>query len=64
MTDRANGRRSELDSETDARAEPAVPDAVETVEVYETDEGMVLYDAENPLAWVQSSGAISLEDAA
>ncbi|MFB6082677.1 MAG: hypothetical protein ABEJ94_00340 [Halorientalis sp.] len=59
MTDRANGSRSELDS---AETGPEGPE-VETIEAYETDEGVVLYDAQNPLAWVQSSAATTLEDA-
>jgi hypothetical protein len=38
------------------------PDGVETVESYETDSGVVLFDAENPLAWVESSSALQLVD--
>lgn len=45
------------------RAQPPAEEAgVETVEAYETDGNVVLYDAENPLAWVESSGAVSLEE--
>lgn len=61
MTDRAHGSRTERNSAEESR-EPAVPDAVETTEAYETDEGIVLYDAENPLAWIQSSNAVSIEE--
>lgn len=43
--------------------EPAVADAVEATEAYETDEGVVFYDAENPLAWVQADHAVDLEAA-
>jgi hypothetical protein len=64
MTDRANGRSAELDSAAESRSEPALPDGVETIEAYETDDGVVLYDAENPLAWVQANSAVQLEDAA
>lgn len=65
MTDRAHGSRSEADSPDESRPEPVVPDAVETTEAYETDDGVVLYDAENPLAWVQArtGAAVSLTDA-
>ena len=63
MTDRANGSRTEMDNAAESR-DPDVPAAVETVESYEIDEGIVLYDAENPLAWVQSSDAVPLTDAA
>jgi len=38
-------------------------DAIETTEAYETDDGVVLYDAENPLAWIQSGTAVPLDDA-
>lgn len=38
------------------------PAGVETVEAYEVDDGVVLYDAENPLAWVQTSRAVRLDD--
>jgi hypothetical protein len=44
--------------------DPTVDDAIRTTEAYETDEGVVLYDAENPLAWVQSPNAVRLDDAA
>lgn len=29
---------------------------------YETAEGVVLYDSEQPLAWLQSDGAVELEE--
>jgi len=29
---------------------------------YETPEGVVLYDTERPLAWVQSNGAVELRE--
>lgn len=34
------------------------------VEAYETDEGVVLYDAGNPLAWIESRAPVRLDDAA
>lgn len=33
------------------------------VEAYETDGGIVLYDAGNPLAWVESRAPVRLDDA-
>ncbi|MFC7069290.1 DUF7331 family protein [Halobaculum lipolyticum] len=43
----------------------ASPDeAVETVEAYEDDGRTVLYDAENPLAWMEASTAVALADLA
>jgi len=38
-------------------------EAVETVEAYEDDGRTVLYDAENPLAWVEASEAVTLAEA-
>ncbi|WP_435069647.1 DUF7331 family protein [Haloplanus sp. C73] len=37
-------------------------DGIDTVEAYEIEDGTVLYDAENPLAWVESSAAVSVFD--
>jgi len=39
------------------------PDGVETVESYEVDGGVVLFDAENPLAWVETTEAVSVQEA-
>ena len=33
-----------------------------TIEAYKTDRGVVLYDAENPLAWVEATRCYSLEE--
>ncbi|MFO7925482.1 MAG: DUF7331 family protein [Halobacteriota archaeon] len=43
---------------------PAVIDAVRTTESYETDDGMVFYDAENPLAWMLSDHVVDLDSSA
>jgi len=48
----------------DERPEPVVADAVETTESYETEEGVVFYDAENPLAWMQAENVVILDEAA
>lgn len=45
-------------------AEPAVSDAVRSTESYEVREGIVFYDAENPLAWMQADHAVDLDEAA
>lgn len=48
-----------------ASASPGMPTAVDAdVESYETDEGVVIYDAGNPLAWIESTGPVRLDDAA
>jgi len=39
-------------------------DADEPVGTYETEQGTVLYDAGNPLAWIESSVTVSMEEAA
>ncbi len=37
-------------------------DGVESIETYETDEGTVFYDAENPLAWLEAGETFSLRE--
>ncbi|KDE60610.1 hypothetical protein EL22_08095 [Halostagnicola sp. A56] len=34
----------------------------ETIESYEIDDGVVFYDAENPLAWVETSRTLPLKE--
>jgi hypothetical protein len=46
------------------RPEPVVTDAVAATESYRTDEGVVFYDAENPLAWLQAAEVVDLEEVA
>ncbi|WP_254543705.1 DUF7331 family protein [Halomarina pelagica] len=46
----------------ESRHEPDVSEAVETTETYETDEGLVFYDAQNPLAWILAGSTIRLDD--
>lgn len=46
------------------RPEPVVADAVETTESYRTEEGVVFYDAENPLAWMQAAEVVDLDEVA
>jgi len=43
-----------------AASEPA---GVATVESYEVDNGVVLFDAENPLAWVETTKSIPVTEA-
>lgn len=53
------------DSSLDSAGGNDRPDeAVETVEAYEDDGQVVLYDAANPLAWVEASLAVSLRELA
>ena len=43
-------------------AEPSPPAGLETTERYETDDGVVFYDAANPLAWLEAGDALRLAD--
>jgi hypothetical protein len=52
------------DSAEDIRSEPALPEAVQTTETYETEEGTVFYDAQHPLAWVQTDTTVALTEQA
>jgi hypothetical protein len=54
---------AEQDS-ADDRPEPVVTDAVETTEFYRTEEGVVFYDAKNPLAWMQAAEVVDLTEVA
>lgn len=51
----------ESDSTDDVLSDPVLPEAVQTTETYQTDEGTVFYDAQNPLAWLQTDGAVRLD---
>jgi hypothetical protein len=57
MSDHDGARRA---ASSDERMEPTVEDGFETVESYDVDDGVVLYDAENPLAWVRTDSPIWL----
>ncbi|MFC6836204.1 DUF7331 family protein [Halomarina ordinaria] len=54
---------SEAESVAADRPDPGVSEAVETTETYETDEGLVFYDAQNPLAWILARDTVRLDDA-
>lgn len=64
MTDHAT-RRDVLDSgesgaPADVRVAPADPAGVATTDAYEVEDGVVLFDTENPLAWVEADDALPL----
>ena len=54
----------ESDRANELRSDPALPEAVQTTETYETEEGTVFYDAQNPLAWVQTDVTVALKERA
>lgn len=47
-----------------AHLEPGVVDAVARTEYYESDDGVVFYDSENPLAWIQADSTLALPETA
>ena len=56
-----------MDDHTDAErwdsaTEGTAPGSADTVESYEVDGGVVFFDAENPLAWVEASWAVRLTE--
>ena len=55
-----------MDSSTDAQqmTTESASGAMNATGVYETAEGIVLYDTENALAWVQADSAVRLTDIA
>ncbi len=52
------------DGVTAANEPAAEPAGTATVESYEIDNGVVFYDAENPLAWVETTRTLSLAEQA
>ncbi|AGB36684.1 DUF7331 family protein [Natronococcus occultus] len=51
------------DDEMTHRGEPSSePEGTATVEAYEIEDGVVFYDAENPLAWVETNRTLVLEE--
>lgn len=54
--------RSTDDGATHWRQPSDEPAGVATIESYETEDGVVFYDAQNPLAWVETDRTLSLED--
>jgi len=62
MTEGTEGGEGRSDVEVTVRDERAEP--MDAVGTYETGDGVVFYDTENPLAWVQSASAVHLEEMA
>lgn len=50
---------SRSDGRTHSEAED---EAVARVEAYDDEDGVVLYDAQNPLAWIEAKWAVRVED--
>ena len=56
--------RANDDGTMDERELASDLDGITTIEAYETEEGVVFYDADNPLAWVEATRTLSLEECA
>ncbi|ELY70129.1 hypothetical protein C489_03071 [Natrinema versiforme JCM 10478] len=52
------------DDATDSSEPSSEPAGTATIESYETEDGVVFYDAENPLAWVETSQTLTLAELA
>ena len=50
------------DDSADSSEPRSDPEGTATIESYETEDGVVFYDAENPLAWVETSQPLVLDD--
>ena len=53
---------TETPRETGRERDDAGPDSVASIESYETEDGVVFYDADNPLAWMEAGRTVPLED--
>lgn len=60
MADHADSERTNRSQAAAAR--PGEANGLDDVESYEVDGGVVFYDSQNPLAWVETSRAVKLED--
>jgi hypothetical protein len=56
-------RDATRDETSDGPLEPT-DDAIASTESYETEDGVVLFDAQNLLAWIQATTSVRLDDAA
>lgn len=54
----------ESDRAESVRCDPALPSAVQTTETYQVEDDTVFYDAQNPLAWVQTDATVELREMA
>ena len=51
-----------MDTSMDAEQSESTSGAINATGVYETADGIVLYDSENALAWVQAAEALELSE--
>jgi hypothetical protein len=60
MVDSADSEGSDRSSAVPARLGEA--SGLADIESYEVDDGIVFYDPQNPLAWVEASAPVALTD--
>jgi len=60
MVDPADSERRDRSSAAPARLDEA--HGLDDVESYDVDGGVVFYDPQNPLAWVEATGAVRLDE--
>ncbi|MFB6069052.1 MAG: hypothetical protein ABEJ90_03900 [Halobacterium sp.] len=60
VTDHAAGDRHR---QNDVPQLPEGDEGRDSVESYDVEDGVVFYDAQNPLAWLKATNAVSLGDA-
>ena len=60
MVDTENSERADRSPAASSRLGEA--SGLGAVESYEVDDGMVFYDPQNPLAWVEASRTVTLTD--
>ena len=64
MSDHANQGHDERDSAAAEFEETEALTGVDSIEAYETDDGVVFYDAQNPLAWLKAASTLTLSEQA
>lgn len=62
MSDHADQGHDERDSAAAERPETEALTGVDCIEAYETEDGVVFYDAGNPLAWLKATSVLTLEE--
>lgn len=60
MSNHANSGQNE-DSPA-AQLPESEQEGVESIEAYDTEDGVVFYDAQNPLAWLKAGHALTLKE--
>lgn len=55
---------SETPRETGRERDEVRPEDLASIESYETEDGVVFYDADNPLAWMEANRTVQLDEVA